>query len=94
MKAEKSRELFTVVETFTIPNYGVVELVKGNIGDVVIDINEYKINNFKGSCYRCCFCSNRVCKRPKQHIVSCFNNNIFDNDAAFYRRKTAENIQK
>lgn len=92
MKAEKSRELFTVVETFTIPNYGVVELVKGNIGDVVVD-NANKIYNFKGSCYRCCFHSNGYCKRPKRYTVSCVKN-IFGSDAAFYRRKTAENIQK
>lgn len=91
MKAEKSRELFTVVETFTVSSYGEVELVKGDVHDVAIyGPHFYK---YRGSCNRCCFYLNNTCRRPRQHTVSC-TDNIFDNDVAFYRRKTAENIQK
>lgn len=87
MKAEKSRELFTVVETFAVPNFGNVELVKGDIHDIVISVPP--LYEYRGSYNRCCFHRFWGCSRPT-YLPEC----IDDIDTKFYRRKTAENIQK
>lgn len=91
MKAEKSRELFTVVEIFAVPNYGKVELVKGDINDVVIPMRS-PLDKYKGSCYRCCFHHFWGCGRPL-YLPNCIDD-IVVSDVKFYSRKTAENIQK
>lgn len=94
MKAEKSRELFTVVKTFTVPNFGNVELVKGDIHDVVISVPP--LYKYRGSCNRCCFhrfwgCSIQTyLPEYTTYLPEC----IDDIGPKFYRRKTAENIQK
>ena len=90
MKAEKSRELFTVVETFTAPSYGEVELVKGDIHDIVISVPP--LDKYRGSCCRCCFHHFCGCGRPL-YLPDCVDD-IVASDAKFYRRKTAENIQE
>lgn len=90
MKAEKSRELFTVVETFAVPNFGNVELVKGDIHDVIISMPP--LDKYRGSCNRCCFHHFCGCSRPVC-LPECIDD-VVSSDAKFYRRKTAENIQK
>lgn len=83
------RELFKVLGTLYVPDFGQVEHVTGYIGDVVFS----RSKDFKASCYRCCFLKQHtLCGKPLD-LPSCIVEE-FGNESTFYRRKTAENISK
>lgn len=88
------KELFKVVSEHHVTDFGQVELVCGDIDNVVIDAS---VDNFKASCCRCCFYKEayRGCERPK-YLPICIDSiyDICDCSCLFYRRKTAENIKE
>lgn len=85
------KELFKVISEHYVTDFGQVELVGGDIDDVVIDASA---DNFKASCCRCCFYKEAYhgCEKPG-YLPNCVNNN-YDCHCFFYKRKTAENIKE
>lgn len=85
------KELFKVVSEHHVTDFGQVELVCGDIDDVVIDVSA---DNFKASCCRCCFYKEayRGCERPG-YLPTCINYK-YGCYCFFYKRKTAENIKE
>ena len=82
------RELFKVIGVYNLPNYGLVEKVTGEIDDIIFRLDE----DFKATCYRCCFYRFRECSKPDS-FPNCIDGEMgedFDNViCSFHRRKTA-----
>lgn len=85
------RELFKVIGVYNLPNYGLVEKVTGEKDDIIFRLDE----DFKATCYRCCFYRFRGCNKPTC-LPDCIDGDIiedFDNViCSFYRRKTATSM--
>lgn len=85
------RKLFKAIGVYNLPNYGLVEKVTGEIDDMVFRFDE----DFKATCYRCCFYRFRECHKPAC-LPDCIDGKIKEdfNDitCCFYRRKTAAHI--